>query len=203
MARHFSALGRKYRKRERETSERKENRLLVVLLRQDLEKACEAPRSTAARDRYNRWVLRRLTQFDAIASLARPPKFDGAALEHHEAAERYEIAIDARTEGALRQFRAELKAFGHERNRIELAIRRIIEPILDARLAGGIERLLGSYSSRRGRFARDLAAFVQQGIRRERFVLDRQSYDRLDVSLETWSMSDDLTPDAYDPRIDD
>lgn len=170
-------------------------RLGAWWVQKQIDKALTGPASEDARHLYRAWVKRRLLQFDVIAETSLPAKFDVDAWEHRDAASFYEEAIDRRFGNAIARFRSDMSGRGHEEDRIDLSVRRILEPLVDARLAGGIERLMANYS-KRGKFSRELEAFVKQGIRRERFILDRKPFDRCEVSAEMWDSFDAIDPDS-------
>lgn len=100
-----------------------------------------------------------------------------AAITRQIDAQLLEEDLDRRYDECLATFRRDMDAFEHERDRIDLAVFRILEPLLDASLSGGIERdwrdIVAKPSS-----ARRLHTFLKQGIERERFMLDRLPAER-------------------------
>lgn len=178
-----------------QSSALKRDRLRAVAIQRELRSSFLASRTADASRQYRRWLQRRLLEFDLVAEQEPEKGYGQEALIHSMAFEDMEDLIDNDwCLGALDSFREKMRARGHEEPRIQLAVRRILEPLLDARLTGSIERAVTQYSPRSKRIATELRRFIAHGISRETFMLDRKPAGTLQITASQWKAvaGDDL-----------
>lgn len=170
----------------------KQQRLRITGLLSKLDGSLHGPLTKEARARYDRWLdarVNRLAVGTEKATLCDP-------WQHGFYVERVlefigEIAISEGKPNVIDEFTADMDEKGHEPKRIRLSVLRIIEPLVEAQIAGPIERAAYWKGMRHNQtFFQDLKQFLKQGIARERFMLDRLPSDVREISEADWRTAD-------------
>jgi hypothetical protein len=142
----------------------------------NLTQALLTPEARDALDKYEIWLESEVIRFepDPQALLKRNKSGEQASIRYRRSPERYEDrrhlfrAMFERCPTHLRRFVRMLKKRGHEGSpRVALAIFRVIEPLLQARRSGFIERRWQDMTRN------DFVRFVEAGLARETLLLDR------------------------------